>query len=34
VRAGIVKEPPDLDKAIDLSYADYAISRLGRFRPQ
>src|SRR4051812_26990593 len=34
VRAGVVKEPPDLDKVVDLTYADYAISRLGRFRPQ
>ena len=34
VQAGIVKDPPDLDKAVDLTFVDYAISRLGRFRAQ
>jgi len=31
-RAGIVQTPPDLDKAVDTSFADYAISRLGQYR--
>lgn len=32
VEAGYVRDPPALDKVIDRSFADYAVSKLGPFR--
>jgi NitT/TauT family transport system substrate-binding protein len=33
VRRGLVTTPPNLDEVIDTSFVDYAIGRLGRYRP-
>ena len=33
VQAGFVKKAPALDKVVDRSFADYAVSRLGKYRP-
>ena len=33
VQAGFVKNPPKLDKVVDRSFADYAVSKLGKYQP-
>ena len=30
---GLLQSPPRLDDVLDQSYVDYAIARLGRYRP-
>ncbi len=33
VRTGQVRTPPDLEKVLDTSFAEYAVSRLGKYSP-
>jgi NitT/TauT family transport system substrate-binding protein len=33
VEAGFVKNPPALDRVVDRSFADYAVSKLGKYQP-
>jgi NitT/TauT family transport system substrate-binding protein len=33
VQSGFVKNPPKLEKVVDRSFADYAVSKLGKYKP-
>jgi hypothetical protein len=33
VDAGFVKNPPALERVVDRSFADYAVSKLGKYQP-